>query len=1169
MFYKETVNVKVCASDSLSGVVAYYYYVDSTGGTVKTAEELDNISFTKYTGSVLGQNPFATVASLAPDGNYIVYAYAVDAAGNRSAYVCSEGVVVDSTAPAISNIVAPSKESSTLTDTAAQISFTSSEAGTYFYVCMEKDSSESVPNSIDDFATSDTNDKGMLNWTAKDKVSSSTMTADAGNVISLNGLKTNTEYTLYLAAVDQAGNSIQTIASKTFTTCKTMPTVAAADMPKISGTYGQTVENMTLTPGTAKVGSTVITGAWTVTDSGKTDTPSVGTTNTYQVTFTPDTSYNGRYDIVNVQVTPTVAQKVVTVTAENKTKTYGKNNPDLTFTVPEGALVGTDTEDDLGVTLSCEATVASSVKEGGYAITGTSSSANYNVTVTPGTLTIEKADATITVGTTSYDKTFGDAVFTLDVTDTNSEADVQCTVTTGNDVVSVSNGTVTILKAGTATITVSLPASTNYNAAEDKTITVTVSKNGNYSVEEINRSYLYSTDNAATIDLSKYLPANCGKVTYGTPLKNGDLYTDDGQPAVSDDGKLSYTVKQAETYGATGTIQVAVTTDNYADFTITVNVKLIDRIPVRLKEGSSVTLQNSTLIYGEALSKLAFYSAVFVDGDGIVVPGTLDWVDKTVKPTVAVTSATWKFTPDDSDYETLSGNLTIKVEKAEPNVKVLPTVAERTYHPTTKLLDTDLTDATVLDVNGVALTGTWSWKNANVVPTVENSGYEAVFTPDDTDNYKTISKTITVNVAKATPYIKTAPTAAAIIYGETLAKATLTGGSVQYSNTDDTAVAGTIAWKVDTTKPAFADSNTTAYTVVFTPTNKNYNTVEKDITVIVNKAENAPGMPESTKNVSYTVKTVGEAELPANWSWKEIDKATELTVGEAVTATAVYTGADAGNYEIESVEITITRQACTHENTELRNAKAATCTEKGYTGDTYCKDCGAKLASGTEIAMTDHKWDAGKVTKEATETEEGVMTYTCNVCGQTKTEAIPKKTASTTEPPKKGDVVADDKTSVKVEVTDVKKKEVAYKEPANKKAKTVTIPATVTIDGVTYKVTKIADNAFKGNKTVTKVTIGSNIKTIGKNSFSGATKLQTVTIGKNVTKIEANAFNGCKKLKTIKITSTKLTSKTVAKNAFKGLTKATTIKVPKKKLAAYKKLLKSKGLSSKVKVVGY
>ena len=244
-----------------------------------------------------------------------------------------------------------------------------------------------------------------------------------------------------------------------------------------------------------------------------------------------------------------------------------------------------------------------------------------------------------------------------------------------------------------------------------------------------------------------------------------------------------------------------------------------------------------------------------------------------------------------------------------------------------------------------------------------------------------------------------------------------------------------------------------------------------------------------------------------------------------------------------------------------------TCEKKGSI--TYkCTKCG-EVMEVVELVATGHKWDAGKVTKEPTLAAEGVKTYTCSVCGKTKTEAIPKKTATTPQLPKKGDVVKDDKTSVKVEVSDVKKKEVEYKEPADKKAKTVSIPAIVKINGVTYKVTKIADNAFKNNKTVTKVTVGSNIKTIGKNAFSGATKLKTVSVGKNVTEVGANAFNRCKKLKTIKITSTKLTSKTVSKNAFKGLTKATTIKVPKKKLKAYKKLFRQKGLSSKVKVKGY
>lgn len=81
--------------------------------------------------------------------------------------------------------------------------------------------------------------------------------------------------------------------------------------------------------------------------------------------------------------------------------------------------------------------------------------------------------------------------------------------------------------------------------------------------------------------------------------------------------------------------------------------------------------------------------------------------------------------------------------------------------------------------------------------------------------------------------------------------------------------------------------------------------------------------------------------------------------------------------------------AAGHQHKEVRNAKKATCTEDGYTGDTYCKDCGEKLEAGSVIKKLGHTWDNGVITKEATETEEGIKTYTCKTCGETKTESIP------------------------------------------------------------------------------------------------------------------------------------------------------------------------------------
>ncbi len=197
----------------------------------------------------------------------------------------------------------------------------------------------------------------------------------------------------------------------------------------------------------------------------------------------------------------------------------------------------------------------------------------------PTTVTISKADAKI-VSTETYNKSFGGEAFHLDVTASHNEAKAQYAVTTGTDVISVSpEGIVTILKAGTGTITVSLPESTNYNAA-DKTITVKVAKKTGYTVDTINKTYAYKKGNTDTIDLSKLLPSDCGNVTYGTPQVTGALYKEDGAPAVSD-GKLSYTVTEGDT-DQTGTITVTVSSENFADFTITVNVTLKGRIPVEI-----------------------------------------------------------------------------------------------------------------------------------------------------------------------------------------------------------------------------------------------------------------------------------------------------------------------------------------------------------------------------------------------------------------------------------------------------------------------------------------------------------------------------------------------------------------------------------------------------------
>ena len=77
-----------------------------------------------------------------------------------------------------------------------------------------------------------------------------------------------------------------------------------------------------------------------------------------------------------------------------------------------------------------------------------------------------------------------------------------------------------------------------------------------------------------------------------------------------------------------------------------------------------------------------------------------------------------------------------------------------------------------------------------------------------------------------------------------------------------------------------------------------------------------------------------------------------------------------------------------HNNTEIKYRKEASCEEDGYTGDTYCKNCGKYLEPGEVIDALGHKWNNGTTKKEATCTENGEKVYTCFRCNNTKTEPI-------------------------------------------------------------------------------------------------------------------------------------------------------------------------------------
>ena len=563
--------------------------------------------------------------------------------------------------------------------------------------------------------------------------------------------------------------------------------------------------------------------------------------------------------------------------------------------------------------------------------------------------------------------------------------------------------------------------------------------------------------------------------------------------------------------------------------------------------------------------------------------------------------------------------------KAEFNIVKIDTViinelpvADAVSYDSNKTLGAiNLSGGNVLDPSGKNVPGSWSWADTSVVPTVDNSGYDVVFTPDEQEHYNPVSGTVQVNVSKADVNVVDLPVASAITYGDDLAKAVISGGRVSFDGIDQVEIPGTFAWKDESIKPFVSDSDKTLYTVVFTPADSvNYNTAEIEITVNVSKA----AMPNLLLSVDNTHKTVGSIALPGDWVWLDTDTETAIKAGGSVVATAVYVGDDKENYDSTELKITIYRAACSEGETvkyTLKGEKAPTCTKSG-TGHTECSICGDVMSTGVYVKELGHKWNPGRVTRKPTYTATGVKTFTCTVCKATKTGSIAK--LATTDISKKtskitvsgienkiynGKVHTQKSLVVKAgaktlrlnkdyTVTYSKNKAVgkasviicgknAYSGKITKtfaivkaaKGKTYTVgkfkytitgakadgTGTVAIAGTTYS---RSDKKFVSLTIADTVVIGDvrfKITSVSANAFSRYTMLTSVVIGKNVTSIGSNAFVSCKNLKKMTIKSAKL--KSVGAKAFSGTYSKITFAVPRNKATAYKKLIKKGSPSAK------
>ena len=329
------------ATDALSGIQTYYYYADRVQATanyqVLTDYQLQELE-RSFKAAENGRFTLDT------DGSYVVYAYAVDKAGNRSAVICSDGIVIDNTAPGLISAVPAEK----ITSNTAGVEFTMDEAGTLFYYYCDGNSTLGL-NATPTFEELE-NHKGAFDEHFRyGTVYVSENQVGQRQSISLEKLHYDTEYAVYLVAKDETDN-ISQVQRRKFSTIELQDLQVQGNV-EIDGsnelTYGQKLSVLLLKfDGTVYgMNSREIPGSfeWLEPES----VPTVGTTSAaYTYRHSEPDSYRAFQKGIAITVVPAAPRVTAPVLAEgvtityDQTKTLGEMAPMSNYVSAGGSAAG-------------------------------------------------------------------------------------------------------------------------------------------------------------------------------------------------------------------------------------------------------------------------------------------------------------------------------------------------------------------------------------------------------------------------------------------------------------------------------------------------------------------------------------------------------------------------------------------------------------------------------------------------------------------------------------------------------------------------------------------------------------------------------------------------------------------------------------------------------------
>ena len=733
-------------------------------------------------------------------------------------------------------------------------------------------------------------------------------------------------------------------------------------------TYGEPLSKIKIT-GTMKAGDTVVEGtfSWQLPGDTILDASTLG--HSVEWTFTPDSEeYATVTDTATVEVAPkSIEGAVITLesadleynAAEQSPKITGvaleKWTENITYRIVSGN-TATNVNDSL--TLTIEGT-------GNY--TG-KAAVKWKITPREVTPTIEVASCTYT----------GDAL--------------EPTVTVKDDIGNIidqkeyeifySNNT----NAGIATVTIKDVEGGNYVlSGASKTFEIT--KAAAPAAEAGSLTITNGLHKTYSLDLSALLPKLTAPCNYGTITydKKVDTHLGIGTFVTLVNGKTGELTLEANRSGTDegqfGTITVTISTSNYQDITLTINVSAKNRITPT----GTPTLSKNAITYGDALNTIALSGKLHDNVNNVDVDGTFEWVDGTHIPVVGngTYAAEWIFEPTDTEkYLTVSGRSNITVEKAQPYGKL--SMAGYTYGqaPSTPTL-TDRTgdpNAQVTYRYAAADSGsvqTWDIQN----PPALNAGtYRMYASIGDTDNYYGFEAVYCeFVVAKATPTY-TVPTGLTAKYGQTLADVTLPDG---WSWTDSSESVGGASTAAKTFQVKFTPKDT-----------ENYNTVENiELEVTVNKADGGNlktvELEQKYTDASDHTYTPDWAGLPAgqNWSYNSgysvsTGSVATLTKQDVAAADGGLTYAISGGKTGDKITLTLKASCDNYEDftitlnvtlTEKDDQKPLTITGAGSV--VYGQTLTLTTTGGSGTGTVTYRIDTDASTGEATiDPETGVLT---------------------------------------------------------------------------------------------------------------------------------------------------------------------------------------------------